>query len=194
MPNLSDMEIGRNRVPIRKDKTDVFDGMQTKVFLEGANVHAIVGIFLYGYLQAETEFCPLTPLDYDQALALWRRCNGIEVAEGNDRESFTCYLERNPGLSHAATQAGAIVGATLCGHDGRRGLVYHLAVSPEHRGQGLGRKILELGLSGLSNCGITRVIILVGKDNAQGQEFWISQGFDHIADALPLRLDLTGPS
>lgn len=142
-------------------------------------------------MQAKIKYRPLTPLDYDQVLALWRRCDGVEVAEGDDRESFTRYLGRNPGLSYAATSAGAVIGAALCGHDGRRGLVYHLAVDPEYRCQGAGKKVLTMGLKGLRNCGIARVIILVSEDNPIGQEFWISQGFNHIVGALPLGMDLT---
>jgi ribosomal protein S18 acetylase RimI-like enzyme len=142
-------------------------------------------------MQAEIEFRSLIPLDYDQVVALWRRCEGVEVAEGDDRESFTRYLDRNPGLSIGAISAGAIVGATLCGHDGRRGLIYHLAVAPEYRGRGVGRQILESGLAGLSKCGIARVVILVAKDNPRGQKFWIFQGFECIAGAVPLGMDLT---
>lgn len=141
-------------------------------------------------MQAQIDFRSLAPLDCDQVLALWRRCDGVEVAEGDDRESFTRYLERNPGLSYAATGAGAIVGATLCGHDGRRGLVYHLAVAPEYRGQGLGKQILKMGLAGLRQFGISRVIILVSQDNPLGREFWVSQGFEHICGVLPLGMDL----
>lgn len=141
-------------------------------------------------MQPKFEFRTLLPLDYDQVFALWRRCDGVEVGEGDDRASFTRYLERNAGLSIAATRAGAIVGATLCGHDGRRGLVYHLAVAPEDRGQGLGKQILEMGLAALRKSGISRVIILVSEDNSLGQEFWISQGFEHISGALPFGIDL----
>jgi ribosomal protein S18 acetylase RimI-like enzyme len=142
-------------------------------------------------MQAEIEFRTLAPSDYDQVVALWRICDGVEVAEGDDKESFTRYLDRNPGFSYAATCAGAIVGACICGHDGRRGSVYHLAVAPEYRGQGIAKGILRKGLAGLRKCGIARVNILVAKDNSLGQEFWISQGFEHISGALPLGMDLT---
>jgi ribosomal protein S18 acetylase RimI-like enzyme len=184
------MELGWDRIPIWKDETDVLHQMPTEVCLEGVQVHAILSIFPYRYMQPEFEFRPLLPLDYDQVVALWRRCDGVEVAEGDDRESFTRYLDRNPGLSYAATFAGIIVGAILCGHDGRRGLVYHVAVAPEHRGKGVGREILKRGMDGLRDCGIVRVIILVSKENSLGMEFWRFQGFEHISGAVPLGMDL----
>lgn len=141
-------------------------------------------------MQPEIDFRLLEPSDFDEVDALWRRCDGVEVTERDDRESFARYLSRNPGLSYAATSGGNIVGAALCGHDGRRGFIYHLAVAAEYRGQGVGKRILEIALAELSGCGIARAIILVGKDNAPGREFWIARGFEHISEALALGMDL----
>jgi N-acetylglutamate synthase len=141
-------------------------------------------------MQAEIHFRPLAPSDYPSVVALWRRCDGIEVAEGDDEASFRSYLERNPGLSHGAEADRVLIGAALCGHDGRRGLIYHLAVAPEMRGRGVGKAILVRGLAGLRERGIARVLVLVAKDNPLGQEFWISQGFEYISGALPLGMNL----
>ena len=141
-------------------------------------------------MQAEILFRPLASSDYDQVISLWQRCEGVEVAEGDDRASFDFYLRRNPGLSFVASLGREIVGATLCGHDGRRGLFYHLAVAPEHRGQGVGRKILQQGLAGLRAIGISRATILVATDNPDGRAFWVRQGFEEIAGAIPLGIDI----
>src|SRR5579871_4289968 len=127
-------------------------------------------------MQAEIRFRLLIPSDHGPAVALWGRCEGVEIAEGDDESSFRSYLERNPGLSHCAEFDGSLIGAALCGHDGRRGYIYHLAVAPEFRGGGVGRAILERGLAGLRECGITRALILVAGDNVPGREFWLSQG------------------
>ena len=150
----------------------------------------MLGIFTYRYMQAQFNFRPLLYTDYDQVLALWRRCDGVEVAEGDDRESFARYLDRNPNLSWSASLGEKVVAAGLCGHDGRRGLIYHLAVAPEFRGKGLAKKILQNGIEGLRNAGITRAIILVARNNPRGQEFWLSRGFEEISGALSLGLDL----
>jgi len=142
-------------------------------------------------MQAEISLRLLAPDDYDRVVALWRRCDGVEVAEGDDREAFIRFLLRNPGLSHAATCADRLVGSALCGHDGRRGLIYHLAVAPEYRGRGVGKQILTQSLQGLRACGIARVIVLVAGDNSTGQDFWLSRGFERIAGAVPFGFDLT---
>ena len=59
--------------------------------------------------------------DYDGALQVWQRVEGVEIAEGDDREGVAQFLARNPGLSRVAIDGPAIVGVALCGHDGRRG-------------------------------------------------------------------------
>ena len=76
--------------------------------------------------------------DYEGALAVWKDEEGIEICEGDSREEIAAYLKRNPGLSRVAEVEGQIVGAVLCGHDGRRGWIYHLAVAKTHRGKGVG--------------------------------------------------------
>jgi ribosomal protein S18 acetylase RimI-like enzyme len=132
----------------------------------------------------------MLPSDYPSVVALWKRCDGVEIAEGDDEATFQSYLERNPGLSPCAELAGKLVGAALCGHDGRRGFIYHLAVAAEVRGQGVGKALLGRSLVGLREHGIPRVLILVAQENAIGREFWLSQGFEAIPGALPLGVDL----
>lgn len=140
-------------------------------------------------MQAETEFRTLGASDYGQMVALWSRCEGAEMAEGDDEASFGASLARNPGLSPCATAGGVLIGASLCGHGGRRGLIYHLAVAPECRGQGIGRELTARGLAGPRRQGVTRATILVASDNSVGQGFWEGQGFEVIGGALPLGLD-----
>src|SRR5438874_6005857 len=76
--------------------------------------------------------------DYETAVELWKRAEGIEIAEGDDRESVIQFLKRNPELSRVAIDGSTVVGVSLCGHDGRRGHIYHLAVDPTYHGLGLG--------------------------------------------------------
>src|SRR3989440_13076104 len=94
--------------------------------------------------------------DYDAAVALWNLLEGIEVAEGDSREEIRAYLLRNPGLSRVAEENGATVGAVLCGHDGRRGLIYHLAVAPAYQGKGIGKFLVEGCIARLRDAGIVR--------------------------------------
>lgn len=128
--------------------------------------------------------------DYDGALQLWQRVEGLEIAEGDDSGGVAQFLARNPGLSRVAIDGPAIVGVALCGHDGRRGHIYHLAVDPAYQGRGLGKRLLDECLDGLGRVGMQRVIILVADDNQRGAEFWKRCGWEEIPGAVPMGIDL----
>ena len=128
--------------------------------------------------------------DYDAAIELWQRVEGLEIAEGDDSEGIAQFLARNPGLSRVATDGSAIVGVALCGHDGRRGHVYHLAVDPAYQGRGLGKRLLDESLAALRRTGVKRVIIMVADDNASGRQFWKRSGFEEISGAIAMGIDL----
>ena len=128
--------------------------------------------------------------DYDAAIGIWRRVEGLEIAEGDDREGIAQFLTRNPGLSRVAIDGAAVVGVALCGHDGRRGHVYHLAVDPAYQGCGLGKRLLDECLNGLRSAGVKRVIIMVADDNQRGAEFWKRQGWEEISGAILMGIDL----
>ena len=128
--------------------------------------------------------------DYDAALQLWQRVEGLEVAEGDDREGVARFLARNPGVSRVAIDGSAVVGVAMCGHDGRRGHVYHLAVDPAYRRYGLGRRLVKECLDGLRRAGVVRAIILVADYNLGGAEFWKRAGWEDIPGAISMGIDL----
>jgi ribosomal protein S18 acetylase RimI-like enzyme len=128
--------------------------------------------------------------EYDAAIRLWRRVKGLEIAEGDDREGLAQFLTRNPGLSRAAIDGETMVGVVLCGHDGRRGHIYHLAVDPAYQGCGVGKRLLDECLDGLRRTGVKRVIIMVADDNQRGGEFWKRRGWEEISGAILMGIDL----
>lgn len=128
--------------------------------------------------------------DHNRAVALWQAEEGIEVCEGDSREEISEYLQRNPGLSRVAEAGGEIVGAVLCGHDGRRGMIYHLAVAPEYRGRGIGKMLVDDCVRGLREAGLPRAIILVAGDNAAGHEFWLGNGFEDLDFVIAMTKEL----
>lgn len=127
--------------------------------------------------------------DYEQACALWHEAEGIEVCEGDLPEEIEIFLKRNPGLSRVAEEDGVLAGAVLCGHDGRRGWIYHLAVGPRFRGRGVGKCLVDECLRGLRAAGLRRALILVAPDNALGRTFWQRNGWEEF-DALSMGYDL----
>ncbi|MCO6453300.1 MAG: GNAT family N-acetyltransferase [Caldilineales bacterium] len=121
---------------------------------------------------------------YDQALALWQACEGIGLSVADERERIATYLLRNPGLSLVALAGDAVVGAALCGHDGRRGFIHHLAVSQAYRGRGIGRRLAESCLAGLREHGIDKCHLFVVSGNEAAIDFWRASGWFE-------RIDLT---
>ena len=110
----------------------------------------------------------------------------------DEAEPIARFLERNPGLSVVAEADGQLVGAALCGHDGRRGFLYHVAVDRAFRGRGLGRQLVGFCLDRLREQGLTRCHLVTYQDNAEGRAFWRHLGFRERGELLICSRDLTG--
>ena len=119
----------------------------------------------------------MTIEDYEQAYALWLECgNGLNDKD-DSKDGIAKYLKRNPSTSFVAVCEEKVIGVILCGHDGRRGIIQHACVSPLHRREGIGQKLVELALNALKEEGITKVLLVAFKKNEGGNAFWESQGF-----------------
>lgn len=136
------------------------------------------------------EIRAMSEADIPAVRALWTATDGVEVAEGDSPEDLARYLKRNPGTSSVAADSNGIVAAVLCGHDGRRGLVYHLAVKSDYRGRGLGRQVMRRSIAALKQEGIVRALLLVANDNAGGHGFWRREGWEDLSFAQPMGRDL----
>jgi ribosomal protein S18 acetylase RimI-like enzyme len=128
--------------------------------------------------------------DYDAAVHLWTRVEGVEIAEGDSREDLIHYLSRNPGFSRVAEEGDKLVGVALCGHDGRRGFIYHLAIDPTCQQRGIGRRIIAECVDALRNAGLERALILVAGDNDAAHAFWRRCGWEDVPGALLMGMDL----
>ena len=116
--------------------------------------------------------------DYDQLYALWLSCKGMGLNDVDDsREGIARYLNRNPDTCFVYVHEKQIVGAIMAGHDGRRGYIYHTAVSPDHRRQGIGSALVKSALAALKQEGTTKVALVVFSKNADGNAFWERHGF-----------------
>lgn len=122
--------------------------------------------------------------DYDEVLGLWRTSEGVGLSDTDSEEGVARFLERNPGLSFVACDGEHLVGAVLCGHDGRRGYIHHLAVSKSHHRQGLGRALVEQCLSTLRRGGIGKCHIFVFGDNQDTITFWRNIGWTQRVELI----------
>ena len=133
-------------------------------------------------LQTELSIEPMTAADFDEVLRLWQNTEGVGLNESDTPEHLAAYLKRNPDLSFVARVQSEIVGAVLCGHDGRRGYLHHLAVAQTYRRQGAGRRLVETCLRELEKLGILKCNIFLFADNADGELFWRHNGWIDRAD------------
>lgn len=115
---------------------------------------------------------PMTIDDYEGVYQLWSTAEGLSLIEEDNREGIAIYLKRNAGLCFVSVDGTKIVGTVLCGHDGRRGILRHLAVASGYRKQGLGRRLVRASLDALAAEGIRKCNIYVMDYHADGLRFW----------------------
>lgn len=131
----------------------------------------------------ETMIRAMTAKDYDQVRALWRKISGFGIRSMDDsREGVERFLERNPDCSVVAERNGEIIGSILCGHDGRRGCLYHVCVHPDYRKQGIGKNMVVFAMQALKREKINKVCLIAFTVNDIGNAFWKEIGWTKRED------------
>ncbi|MCD7805910.1 MAG: GNAT family N-acetyltransferase [Lachnospiraceae bacterium] len=124
-------------------------------------------------MKKDYQIRPMTEEDYNGVFALWETITGFGIRSIDDsREGVARFLNRNPGLSVVAESEGRIVGSILCGHDGRRGCLYHVCVAESYRQMGIGQHMVEACVNALAKEGINKVNLIAFRRNAVGNMFW----------------------
>lgn len=123
--------------------------------------------------------------DYDGVYNLWINTPGMGLNSTDDsREGIEKYLKRNPVSNFVAEDNGTIIGVIMSGHDGRRGYIYHIAVLPAYRNQGIAKRLVDCAMSALDEEGINKVALVAFKKNDTGNGFWESIGFAERHDLV----------
>ena len=121
--------------------------------------------------------------DYDKVFALWKTIQGFGIRSVDDsKEGIERFLKWNPGLSVVAEERGEIVGAILCGSDGRRGCLYHVCVHKEYRRQGIGKTMVVWCMEQLKELQINKVSLIAFTQNDIGNAFWKEIGWTKRED------------
>ena len=121
--------------------------------------------------------------DYDKVYALWNTIHGFGIRSVDDsREGIERFLKWNPGLSVVAEQDGHVVGAILCGSDGRRGCLYHVCVHQDYRRQGVGKTMVVSCMEKLKELKINKVSLIAFTANDIGYAFWKEMGWTKRED------------
>jgi ribosomal protein S18 acetylase RimI-like enzyme len=121
------------------------------------------------------------PEDYENALLLWRDAGeGIGIGVSDQPEEIQKKLQHDPDLFLVAEDAGRLVGTVIGGFDGRRGMLYHLAVAPSHRRQGLASHLMDEIEARLRARGCRKAYLLVKKGNQAAYGFYAGRGWDEM--------------
>ena len=121
--------------------------------------------------------------DYDNVYKLWTNIHGFALRSIDDsKEGVLRFLKRNPTTSVVAEADEKIVGAILCGHDGRRGCLYHVCVHEDYRKHGIGKSMAVACMRALQKEQINKVNIVAFKSNELGNHFWKEEGWTFRED------------
>lgn len=129
--------------------------------------------------------------DYQEVYALWEKTNGVGIRSLDDSEDGVHkFLKRNPFTCFVSIVDERIVGVIMCGHDGRRGYIYHLAVDVLYRKNGIGKALVSSAIESLKKEKINKVALVVLEKNDVGNKFWDSQGFVKREDLIYRNISL----
>ena len=121
--------------------------------------------------------------DYEEVYDLWMSIQGFGIRSMDDsKEGIRVFLKRNPTTSVVDVEDGRIAGAVLCGHDGRRGCLYHVCVSKNYRRQGIGKKMVAFCMEALRKEQISKVCLNAFVINQVGNSFWQKTGWNNRSD------------
>lgn len=121
--------------------------------------------------------------DYEGVYALWKSIKGFGIRSMDDsKEGVERFIKRNPTTSIVAEVDGRIIGAILCGHDGRRGCFYHVCVQEAYRKHGIGKQMAVEAMRALQREQINKVCLIAFKSNEVGNRFWKSVGWTFRED------------
>ena len=125
----------------------------------------------------------MTIEDYEGEYALWKKIKGFGIRSIDDsKEGVARFLKRNPTTSVVAEKDGRIVGSILCGHDGRRGCLYHVCVDEDYRRHGIGKRMVVFAMKALKEEKINKVSLIAFTENDIGNAFWNTIGWTERLD------------
>ena len=121
------------------------------------------------------------PEDYKQVFDLWQSIEkGVHVGRSDTLAEIGKKLERDPDLFLVAELDGRIIGSVIGGFDGRRGIIYHLAVASTFRGQGVGSRLMDEVESRLRAKGCLKCYLLVTIDNSEVEGYYLQRGWQKM--------------
>jgi ribosomal protein S18 acetylase RimI-like enzyme len=121
--------------------------------------------------------------DYPSVQRLWTEAGLPYRPLGRDKpERVAAEHKRDTALFLVAECGGELAGVVFGTHDGRRGWINRLAVSPAYQRRGIARRLVREVEARLDVRGIDITSALIESDNETSMEFFRAIGYLHGAD------------
>ena len=131
------------------------------------------------------------PQDYDQTARLWQGMDkGVRFSRSDVPAEIEKKLTRDPDLFLVAELNGELVGTVIGGFDGRRGMIYHLAVAASQRRRGIAEALMRELEKRLVAKGCIRSYLLVHAHNAEARALYKKHNWVLLDDDVIYSKDL----
>ncbi len=126
---------------------------------------------------------PVTIIPYadaahrSQVMALWGAVFGYDAPHNKPSLAIDRKIATDDGLFFVALAGALVVGTVMAGYDGHRGWIYSVAVSPSHRRQGIGTRLVSMAEQALTGQGCVKINLQILEGNASVTAFYESLGF-----------------
>jgi len=177
------------------------EGLERQAYLKGGQWHDIIRMALLREEWEEIYRPPaddgniriraFTLSDYEQVIALWRKV-GFHPRAGDSGEALCYKITHDQGPFVVAKLKESIVGTAMGSWDGRWAWINRVAAAPEHRRQGLGRRLVAEVESRLGALGAQRIYLIAEVDNASARRFYEGLGYNVREDVFVMSKDLGG--
>jgi ribosomal protein S18 acetylase RimI-like enzyme len=125
------------------------------------------------------------PADYPDVLHVWENMEtGVHVGRSDSLEEIKKKMQRDPDLFLVAETNGEVIGTVIGGYDGRRGMIYHLAVQREFRKHGIATHLVEEVEKRLQAKGCVKCYLLTFADNTEAIRFYKERGWRHMEEDI----------
>lgn len=131
------------------------------------------------------------PSDYESVRQLWEGMEkGVSFGRSDLPQEIEKKISRDPDLFLVAEENGRIIGSVMGGYDGRRGLLYHLAVEAGHRKHGIGGQLLDTIEERLRTKGCLKCYLMVMLNSPEVERFYQKRGWHFMDDVRPFGKEL----
>ncbi len=122
-------------------------------------------------------FRPIEDRDVEAVIALWTAC-GLTRPWNNPRKDIAFARGKANSDVLVAEVDGVVAASVMMGHDGHRGMLYYVAVSPPLQGRGLGKQAVRAAEAWLKQRGVWKINLMVRSENEKVRSFYESLGYE----------------